>query len=71
MVLSKALDALYHDLLIAKHHAYSFHIIALQVIKSYHTNSRQRTKINIEQMVSRKMKNVKCAYNPNTRCNKY
>ena len=46
MDLSKAFDALNHDLLIAKLHAYDFSEESLQLIKSYLTNRWQRTKIN-------------------------
>ena len=46
MDLSKAFDALNHDLLIAKLHAYDFSEESLQLIKSYLTNSWQKTKVN-------------------------
>ena len=46
MDLSKAFDTLNHDLLIAKLHAYGFDKSALKLIKSYLTNTCQRTKVN-------------------------
>ena len=46
MDLSKVFDALNHDLLIAKLHAYGFSEESLQLIKSYLTNRWQRTKVN-------------------------
>ena len=46
MDLSKAVDTLNYDLLIAKLHAYEFDYSALKLIKSYLSNRRQRTKIN-------------------------
>ena len=46
MDLSKAFDALNHDLLIAKLHAHGFSEEFLQLIKSYLTNCWQKTKVN-------------------------
>ena len=46
MDLSKAFDCINHELLIAKLHAYGFGIGALEVIKSYLANRKQRVKIN-------------------------
>ena len=45
--LSKALDCLPHELLLAKLHAYGFSIAALRLIHSYLTNRKQRTKVNL------------------------
>ena len=47
MDLSKAFDAINHDLLIAKLHAYGFSKESLILIKSYFRNRRQRTKVNL------------------------
>ena len=46
MDFSKAFDTSYHDLLIAKLHAYGFTRESLILIKSYLTNRWQRTKVN-------------------------
>ena len=46
MDLSKAIDCLNHELLIAKLHAYGFSRSALALIHSYLSNRRQRVKIN-------------------------
>ena len=43
--LSEAFDCLSHDLLIAKLHAYGFDIPALRFLHNYHTNRKQRVKI--------------------------
>ena len=45
--LSKAIDCLSHELLLAKLHSYGFSITALKLIHSYLTNRWQRTKINM------------------------
>ena len=39
--LSKAFDCLSHDLLLAKHYAYAFSIVALKAIHSYFKNKQQ------------------------------
>ena len=44
--LSKAFDCLSNKLLIAKLYAYGFDLLALKLIQSYLSNSKQRTKIN-------------------------
>ena len=44
--LSKAFDCLFHELLIAKLHAYDFSLPALKLVQSYLLNRKQRTKIN-------------------------
>ena len=44
--LSKAFDCLWHDLLIAKLHAYGFNLPALKLIYNYLTNRFQRVRIN-------------------------
>ena len=44
--LSKALDCLNHDLLIAKLNAYRFSLPALRLIHDYLLNRKQRTRIN-------------------------
>ena len=46
MDLSKALNTINHDLLIAKLNAYGFTKNSLRLIKSYLSNRWQRTKIN-------------------------
>ena len=46
MELSKALDTLNHDLLIAKLGAYGFKTGALRYMKSYLTNRKQRVRAN-------------------------
>ena len=46
MDLSKALDTLNHDLLIAKLYAYGFDIKTLKLLHSYVTKKWQRTKVN-------------------------
>ena len=45
--LSKAFDYLFHELLLAKPHAYGFSIAALRLIHSYLSNRKQRTKVNL------------------------
>ena len=45
--LPKAFDCLSHELLVAKLHAYGFSIAVLKLIRSYLTNGKQRTKINL------------------------
>ena len=45
--LSKALDCLSHDLLLAKLNAYGFSLPALRLVQSYLLNRKQRTKINL------------------------
>ena len=44
--LSKVFDYLLHDLLIAKFAAYGFDYNSLQMLQSYLSNRKQRTKIN-------------------------
>ena len=44
--LSKALDCISHELILAKLHAYGFSLRALRLIHSYLTNRKQRTKVN-------------------------
>ena len=44
--LSKAFDCLNHELLIAKLDAYNFDNSSLEVIRSYLSNRKHRTKIN-------------------------
>ena len=46
MDLSKAFDCINHDLLIAKLHAYGFTMDALEMVKNYLSNRKQRVKIN-------------------------
>ena len=46
MDLSKAFDCINHDLLIAKLHAYGFTMEALEMVKNYLSNRKQRVKIN-------------------------
>ena len=46
MYLSKALDTMNHDLLIAKLGAYDFQKDALVFMKSYFTNRQQRVRVN-------------------------
>ena len=43
--LSKALDCICHDLLVAKLHAYVLSLPALKMIQDYLLNQKQRTKI--------------------------
>ena len=43
--LSEAFDCLYHDLLIAKLHAYGFDIPASRMLHNYLMNRNQRVKI--------------------------
>ena len=44
--LSKALDCLPHDLIVAKLHAYGFSIESLKLLNSYLTERMQRVKMN-------------------------
>ena len=44
--LSKAFDCLFHELLLAKLHAYGFSFAALKLIHRYLTNRKQRAKVN-------------------------
>ena len=44
--LSKAFDRIYHELVLAKLHAYGFVMRALRLIHSYLTNRKQRTRVN-------------------------
>ena len=44
--LSKAFDCIFHELLLAKPHAYGFSLRALRLIHSYLTNRKQRTRVN-------------------------
>ena len=44
--LSKTFDCIYHELLIAKPHAYGFDLPALKLIQSYLSNRKERTKVN-------------------------
>ena len=44
--LSKALDCLSHELLIAKLYVYGIHILSLQLLHSYITKQKQRVKLN-------------------------
>ena len=46
MDLSKAIDAINHELLLAKLKVYGFDKNTLQIMKNYLSNSWQRTKIN-------------------------
>ena len=46
MDLSKAIDTINHELLIAKLHAYGFEKSALKLLLNYLSNRWQRTKIN-------------------------
>ena len=46
--LSKALDCLSHDLLLAKLNAYGFSLPAVRLVQSYLSNRKQRTKISSE-----------------------
>ena len=48
MDLSKELDCLSHDLLMAKLNAYGFKLAALRLIQNYLSNWKQTTKINTE-----------------------
>ena len=48
MYLSKAFNTAYHQLLLAKLHAYGFSKQALAIICSYLSNRKQRIKINIK-----------------------
>ena len=43
--LSKAVDCLTHDLLIAKLHAYGLDLASLKILQDYLTNRKQRTKV--------------------------
>ena len=44
--LSKAFDCILNDLLIAKLAAYDFYYNSLQMLQSYLSNRKQRTKVN-------------------------
>ena len=44
--LSKALDCLPHELIIAKLNAYGFNLPALKLMNSYLLHRKQRTKVN-------------------------
>ena len=44
--LSKVVNCLSHDLVIARFHAYGFSLPALNLIQNYLANKKQRTKIN-------------------------
>ena len=44
--LSKALDCLSHELIIARLNAYGFSLSALKLMQSYLSGRKQRTKIN-------------------------
>ena len=46
--LSKSLDCLSHDLLIAKLNAYGFNMSALRFVHNYFKNRMQRTKVHAE-----------------------
>ena len=46
--LSKVIDCLPHDLLLAKLNAYGFSLPALRLLQRYLSNRKQRTKINSE-----------------------
>ena len=43
--LSKAVDCILHDLIIAKLETYGFHIDALKLIQDYLSNRKQRVKV--------------------------
>ena len=47
MDLSKAIDTINHQLLLAKLHAYGFSKQALAIVCSYLSNRKQRIKINV------------------------
>ena len=57
MDLSKAFDCVNHGLLLAKLSAYGLNLDALQLIKSYLTNRKQRVKINSSYSKWEKVKN--------------
>ena len=48
MDLSKAFDTINHELLIAKLEAYGFHKDSLEIMLSYLSDRKQRTKISSE-----------------------
>ena len=48
LILSKAFNYLFHDLLLAKLNAYDFSLPALRLMQSYVSNRKQRTIINLK-----------------------